>query len=257
MKRTLEFYNEENEYTLKENCESIFKISKEDLIFDSKLFYECIFKNFDDYFNFELKCDDDIDGQGEYILIWLKKLVTRVSEALNKELKLQPNNNESIGEINLEIQQNNNEDSGEINLEVEPNTNENDGENNLEVHAKVGKEIKLFDLRVCAGDGNYLFDEDNYTLISTENENADFAVELSGDSMSPEYPDKSIILIKQAADLNDGEIGIFTVDNQLMCKKYKKTARTTTLEPINKKFESIKINRNIEFKIHGKVIGIN
>lgn len=231
MKRTLKFCSEEAEYLIIEDSEPIFKILKKDLKFDSKLFYNGLFKDVNEYLEIDFTIEGDINGKDENIFNWIEKIISSVCITLNKELNFQPSTEE------------NNEEKISILSKMEE---------------KKHREIKLFDLRVCAGDGNHIFDEgfNNYTMINTDNECADYAVQLSGDSMEPNYPDKSIILIKKVEELNNGDVGIFYVDSEIMCKKYKKTRSKLVLEPINNEHKSVTIKTNTDCRIQGKVLGV-
>ena len=52
---------------------------------------------------------------------------------------------------------------------------------------------------------------------------AAYAVQLQGDSMEPDFPDGSIVFVNHDA-VEDGDIGIFSVDGGAVCKQYHKDA---------------------------------
>ena len=118
-----------------------------------------------------------------------------------------------------------------------------------------GKVIKLFDIAVCAGDGFYIDDAVESELITVKDSNADYAVKISGDSMEPTYKNGDVLLVQKTEELMNGDIGIFNVDNDTMCKKYVRKGRGISLVPENDKYKPIKITKNIECHIQGKVIG--
>ena len=118
-----------------------------------------------------------------------------------------------------------------------------------------GKVIKLFDIAVCAGDGFYIDDAVESELITVKDSNADYAVKISGDSMEPTYINGDVLLVQKTEELMNGDIGIFNVDNDTMCKKYVRKGRGISLVPENDKYKPIKITKNIECHIQGKVIG--
>ena len=119
------------------------------------------------------------------------------------------------------------------------------------------KIIKLFDIAVCAGDGFYVDDAIESESITVEDSNADYAVRVSGDSMEPTYKNGDILLVQKTEELSNGDIGIFYIDGNTMCKKYVKRGRGVSLVPENNKYEAIKITKDKDCVIQGKVIGKN
>ena len=71
--------------------------------------------------------------------------------------------------------------------------------------------------KVSAGLGEALDDEDNWEdieVVSTpESEMADFAITVVGESMSPDFHDGDIVLVKEQSEIEIGQIGIFIVNN--------------------------------------------
>lgn len=84
------------------------------------------------------------------------------------------------------------------------------------------------------------------------------AVKISGHSMEPKIPDGCIALVKQAQELNNNDVGIFNVDGQSMCKRYKKVGRGIVLVPDNNsgEYKSIKVSEVSSCVIQGKVVEI-
>lgn len=119
------------------------------------------------------------------------------------------------------------------------------------------KIIKLYDLPASAGNGNFLFDDlITYKQINTNNRKADFALRISGDSMEPQIPNNSIVLVHLQNTLNNGQIGIFNYDNEIRCKKYSKFKSHISLESLNKKYPPITIASNRQFSIIGCVLDV-
>lgn len=118
------------------------------------------------------------------------------------------------------------------------------------------KTIKLYELPVSAGNGNFLYDENiSYKEISVSNKNADFALKVSGDSMEPDISDGDILLIKKQNIVNSGQVGIFLYDNEIRCKKYRKNKKMISLLSNNKKYPPLTVASNRNFSIIGTVIG--
>ena len=115
--------------------------------------------------------------------------------------------------------------------------------------------LPLNPLSMCAGDGELLFDggETEYIdLIDCDIlAQCDELVKVSGSSMEPEFYDGDLALVKHASTLNEGEIGVFSVDGEGMIKQYKKDG----LYPLNKKYSVIHPDPFASFRCFGKVIG--
>jgi SOS-response transcriptional repressor LexA len=117
--------------------------------------------------------------------------------------------------------------------------------------------IRLYDQTVSAGRGNFLSD-DSYELISAGNEvpsDTDYALRISGDSMEPRYHDGQIVYIRQQNTLENGEIGIFLLDEEAYIKKLQNDQNGLFLISLNKNYAPIPIEPYSEFSILGQVIG--
>ncbi len=80
---------------------------------------------------------------------------------------------------------------------------------------------------------------------------AEYAVKVSGDSMMPRFVDKQIIFIHKQPSLDDGELGIFCLNDEAYLKKYEK-GRLISQNPA---YEPIVISEFDDFKVFGKVVG--
>lgn len=111
-----------------------------------------------------------------------------------------------------------------------------------------------------AGTGKEVFDNDEILdvleLPDKISKKVDFATYVEGDSMSPRILDGNIILIRKDVILEDGDIGLFNLNNLIYVKKikYNPFTKKTTLVSINKDYDPIPVNANDEFKILGKVV---
>jgi SOS-response transcriptional repressor LexA len=113
--------------------------------------------------------------------------------------------------------------------------------------------MKLFDLPVSAGTGLFL-DSDTYEEIEVDEsvpEGADFALRISGDSMTPRYIDRQIVFIHQQEQVELGEIGIFVLNEESYCKKLGQGK----LISINTQYDPIAIHEYDSFTVLGKVVG--
>lgn len=113
--------------------------------------------------------------------------------------------------------------------------------------------LRLYDIPVSAGLGNYLHDG-SYTMIEIDDtipNQADYAVKVSGNSMVPRFVDQQIIFIHEQSTLNEGEIGIFLLNNDVYLKKLGKGQ----LISLNPEYEPIPIEAIDNFRVFGKVVG--
>lgn len=114
---------------------------------------------------------------------------------------------------------------------------------------------KLSGNKVSAGTGFDLNDPDQWkeiqVLDTPEARQADFAVEIEGRSMEPDYYDGDIVYISLASEVPVGQVGLFIQNG----KGYIKEAGKKCLISRNPEYDDIfPADGNIECK--GKVIGI-
>ena len=122
--------------------------------------------------------------------------------------------------------------------------------------AESKKIIPLFDWPACAGDGFY-FDQANvpFEKIEVDNLNADYAVKISGRSMEPTIVDGSVVMVKQVDVLSNGDIGIFSINGEIMCKRYCIDDAGVILRPDNQSGDFCDIDvSKVECAIQGKVL---
>ena len=121
---------------------------------------------------------------------------------------------------------------------------------------RIKRQMPLYDLPASAGTGVFL-DSDSYTLIDVDEtvpENANLAVRISGDSMTPLYTDGQIVYVRQQPDLKPGEIGIFVLNSEAYCKKLE-TDGGIKLISLNPNYKPIKVKYSYELRVIGKVVG--
>lgn len=118
------------------------------------------------------------------------------------------------------------------------------------------KSVDLYELPSSAGMGLYLDNIVPHREYLTDNKECDFALKISGNSMEPDVPDNSIVLVKQCKNLDDGKIGIFILNGSAFCKKITHKNNNAYLESINPKYKPIKIIEYDSFKTFGEVIEV-
>ncbi len=116
--------------------------------------------------------------------------------------------------------------------------------------------IPLYDMPVSAGSGNFL-EESTYEEVALDAgipAGASFGVRISGDSMLPHYQDGQVVWVKAQSSLENGEIGIFLLNGNAYCKKFRNTNKGTALISLNKKYAPMSVTDPEAFRIFGKVL---
>jgi len=118
---------------------------------------------------------------------------------------------------------------------------------------KAHRIIKLYDVPAAAGSGNFLDSDafEYFEVDATVPKEADFAVSVSGDSMTPRFVDGQVVFIKEQPTLEVGEIGIFALNGD----SYIKRLGHGELISLNPRYEPIKLGEHSAFHIFGKVVG--
>ena len=118
------------------------------------------------------------------------------------------------------------------------------------------KFVPLFELSACAGDGFYSEGQSKADgEVESPFADADYAVKISGKSMQPTIMDKSTVFVEAAEVLLDGDVGIFVVDGEVMCKRYREDGERVWLQPDNSsEYDTIELTDHIECRIQGKVL---
>ena len=97
--------------------------------------------------------------------------------------------------------------------------------------------------------------EIDYGTIIPEHPSASYALITQGDSMQPVILDKETIEVISQNVLEQGEIGIISVNGEATCKKFYNFPDHYELRPINPEYEIIYIPKNpsTNLQIRGKV----
>ena len=84
---------------------------------------------------------------------------------------------------------------------------------------------------------------------------ATFFVRVSGNSMvNAKIFDGSILLVDRAEEIKNGDIVLVVIDGHFTVKRYKKLGKNIFLYPENKNMSPIKITKNSESYVWGKVM---
>lgn len=113
--------------------------------------------------------------------------------------------------------------------------------------------------RVAGGKPIIAIEEYERSINIDTNLKCDCALELVGDSMDPEYPDGSILLIRKNIEIENGDVAVVLImkDTEIAeatCKRFYKENGHIRLVSINDKYED-RIIQNTNMIIYGKVIG--
>lgn len=115
-------------------------------------------------------------------------------------------------------------------------------------------EVKQHESKVSAGVGFDLEDEEHWTQLDVidcqEAHEADFAIEVDGDSMEPEYHDGDYVFVEIDPDVPIGKVGIFA-DNE---KGYIKMRGKDRLISLNPEYDDIPLSEDM--RCIGRVIGV-
>ena len=115
--------------------------------------------------------------------------------------------------------------------------------------------IEYYFLPASAGKGVYLDGCDREMIEVEETPTtlaANFALKVSGDSMEPQFHDGDIVLVKSQPTVDEGDIGIFIVNNEGFIKKF----GGDQLISLNPEYENIKLHEYDDIYCRGKVIGV-
>lgn len=115
--------------------------------------------------------------------------------------------------------------------------------------------VDICSLPTSAGTGVYLDDSSTEPLqiVHTDiAERANYAVRVSGDSMTPMYRSGDIVLVETCPSVEVGEIGIFVVDGEGFIKKY----GGDRLISLNPKYKDMLLKRYESVYCRGRVLGV-
>ena len=120
--------------------------------------------------------------------------------------------------------------------------------------------IDVYENAVSAGTGNFLVDGPKETIQLTKDiipESATFGVKISGDSMEPDFEDGQIAWVLKQDMVENGEIGIFSLNGEAYIKKLQDDQNGVFLISLNEKYPPIPVREHDRFDILGKVVGKN
>lgn len=119
------------------------------------------------------------------------------------------------------------------------------------------RKIRLYDFALSAGTGNDISLEDvPFEKIEIAENDGDFAIKISGDSMEPDYPNGCTVLVRKSETLENGQIGAFYYDGQVYCKRYRVEETCVKLESLNSKYNPIEIPGTSDLRTFGVILKV-
>lgn len=117
------------------------------------------------------------------------------------------------------------------------------------------RRIPVYDLPAAAGEALPLFGEE-YSVIEQRDvpAAADFGIRISGNSMEPLIANGSIVWVQRREALNSGDVGIFLLNGESLCKRLHNAGKTCTLLSENKAYSPIRILASDDLRAVGKVL---
>ena len=127
----------------------------------------------------------------------------------------------------------------------------------FEIAEKASKRIiPLYYLPISAGVGKDSFDDIPSDDYETDNDVCDFALKVSGNSMEPQIPDGSIVLVKKQETIDDGEVGAFYYNGKVYCKYMHHDSRGAYLCSYNDSYMPISLGEDDEVYVYGVIVEI-
>ena len=81
-----------------------------------------------------------------------------------------------------------------------------------------------------------------------------FGIKISGDSMEPVIFDSSIVWVKKQEVLDSGDVGIFVLNGESLCKKLSNSNGKCYLVSYNSKYAPIEVLETDDLRVVGKVL---
>ena len=116
--------------------------------------------------------------------------------------------------------------------------------------------MRVYTNSASAGFGEYLEDSD-YEDIEVSSDvpfNADFGITIHGDSMMPRINDGDVVWVRSQDSLEQGEVGVFVLNGDALCKKLVLVSGRFFLRSLNEKYRDIPIGEDDNLKVIGKVL---
>lgn len=116
--------------------------------------------------------------------------------------------------------------------------------------------IPIYDMPASAGTGTLIESSDTHMIPVPEYVPSDvsFAALVQGNSMEPLIFDGEVLYIRSQETLEDGEVGVMSLNDMTYVKQFRTAANGDWLVSINPSYAPIRILESDNLLIHGKVV---
>lgn len=117
--------------------------------------------------------------------------------------------------------------------------------------------VPLYLMRVSAGPGTISdswVEKEDIEVDNTVPTSADCAIIIGGDSMEPRIIDGQTIYVHRQEILEHGEVGVFFLNGESLCKKLYSVDGIVKLLSYNEKYAPIEVHEDDNLRIFGKVV---
>lgn len=117
------------------------------------------------------------------------------------------------------------------------------------------RKIPVYMAPAAAGEPLPILDDD-YLLVSASDapDEATFGIKISGDSMEPIIADSSVVWVKKQESLASGDIGIFLLNGESLCKRIEYSNGKCQLISFNEKYAPINVLETDDLRVVGRVL---
>lgn len=121
-------------------------------------------------------------------------------------------------------------------------------------------ETTVYDQPPAAGFGNYLETPTSHIEQYPDGaipEGTSFGTLVSGQSMEPYFPDGATVFVQSASFINDGEVGLFSLNGNAYIKQLvvDRTAHTVHLHSLNPAYPDVEVHELDDLRTFGRVLG--
>ncbi|MBR3837827.1 MAG: helix-turn-helix domain-containing protein [Clostridia bacterium] len=122
---------------------------------------------------------------------------------------------------------------------------------------KALRTVPLYEAPAAAGVALPVLTEEAGELTYREGEipaGTSFAIRISGDSMEPRFFDGDLVYVEKTKELRSGQIGIFILNGESLCKMYTVKDSETYLYSLNTCYEPIHVLESDRLELVGRVL---
>ena len=119
------------------------------------------------------------------------------------------------------------------------------------------RRLPLYEAPAAAGAALPVLTEECGTIEGSAEEipaEASFAIRISGDSMEPLLSDGDLVFVEKTKELQNGQIGIFLLNGESLCKRLGEMEGTRVLISVNPAYSPIPILESDDLRLVGRVI---